>query len=271
MRDLENKNLHMNQIQTEQFKNKLDNLGKFTVNKKEFTSEEIINWLAECVTTFSEIGVSQIIIDDFLKFFSLKREKTKYKKSFYKDGIITIQSFGPFKEKIEKIGPDYSLGSENMINAFVLTNQYEVSNNFYYAKIAFSAAKNILKQTTDGEKLVPHWLQNTFKESEEYSHLNSSLKLIEENYRDKNTSGLITNAITLLDTILNIDSELNKKGRLGGKLNSLIENEKKRKTFGVSTDLVKALNNGRIIRNEGIIHKDVPIKYNIPFIIVGRG
>ena len=47
----------------------------------------------------------------------------------------------------------------------------------------------------------------------------------------------------------------------------MIENEPKRQSFGVSRDLVAGLNSGRILRNEKVIHKEAPLKYELPFLV----
>ena len=73
-------------------------------------------------------------------------------------------------------------------------------------------------------------------------------------------------SLTFLDSILNFNNTL-KKEKSKGKLNCLIDNKDERKKFGVSKDFVEALNNNRVIRNEEVIHKDLPLKYNIPFLV----
>lgn len=60
----------MNKTEIKKIDNKLKKLGEFTKDKKEFTENEIIDWISDCVTIFSEIGVNRVVIDDFLKFYT---------------------------------------------------------------------------------------------------------------------------------------------------------------------------------------------------------
>jgi hypothetical protein len=95
----------------------------------------------------------------------------------------------------------------------------------------------------------------------------SSLELVQHKYENIDSEGLITESITLLNSALDWDAELKEKDKLGAKLSILIQNSTKRESFGVSEDLVKALNSARIIRNEKIVHKNNPLKYELPFLI----
>ena len=229
----------MNKTEIEQLEKEINYLDNFFEKKKIFQENEIIEWVAYCVALFSKTGVNSEIISDFLKFFGCfrtKRDKLPW----------IIYKLGPFSR---------SYGSDS----------YELEGSLYYKKIAFTSARTILKNKQEEEKLVPSWLIKNLSDKK-YSNLISSLELIEKSYQDKNADGLVKNSLTLLDSVLNFDSKLKLK-KPKGKLNCLIDDENEREKFGVSKDFVTALNNNRVIRNEEVIHKDLPLKYNIPFLV----
>lgn len=179
--------------------------------------------------------------------------------------IATIKTIGPFEEKLDiPIGfSDYNY----LYRDVVMHGKYHLQGSFYYAKIAFSCARTILKKLSEEKKIVPEWIIGELSEKKGFEHIVSSLKLIEIAYENKNPEELITNTITILDSFLSLDVDLKLKKKLSGKLNSLQEDKAKLEQYGVSKDIVLALNNFRIIRNEKIVHKDLPIKYSLPFII----
>lgn len=233
----------MNKIEIEQLEKEINYLDNFFEKEKIFHENKIIEWIAHCVALFSKIKVNNEIISNFLKFFGGFRTK-RNETNFGMNSII--YEFGPFSKS-------------------QMTDYYELTGSLYYKKIAFTSARAILKSKQEEEKLVPSWLIKNLSDKK-YSNLISSLELIEKSYQDKNADGLVKNSLTLLDSVLNFDSKLKKK-EPKGKLNCLIDNENERKKFGVSKDFVTALNNNRVIRNEEVIHKDLPLKYNIPFLV----
>ncbi|MDF1498750.1 MAG: hypothetical protein P1P85_05385 [Patescibacteria group bacterium] len=227
----------MNKIEIEQLEKEINHLDNF------FEENKIIEWIAHCVALFSKIKVNNEIISNFLKFFGGFRIR-KNEMNFGINSVI--YEFGPFSKSQKD-------------------NHYELTGSLYYKKIAFTSARVILKSKQEEEKLVPRWLIKELP-IKKYSNLISSLELIEKSYQDKSADGLVKNSLTLLDSILNLDNKLKEK-EPRGKLNCLIDNKNEREKFGVSRDFVTALNNNRVIRNEEVIHKDLPIKYNIPFLV----
>lgn len=255
----------MNKIESNHLRRKLKKLEKFTQEKEEFTENEIIDWISDCVTIFTEIGVNRVVIDDFLNFFSFgSKEILNDKVSIpgREKDIMTVKTLGPFEEKI-----GYSCTSSRTHKASVSCGCYNLQGNFYYGKIAFSCAMGILKKDVDEKKIVPSWLIEELSGRKECSHVVSSLKLIEIAYTNKNPEELTTNAATLLDSFLSFDAELKTKTKLSGKLNSLQEDKAKLAKYGISKDIVLALNNSRVIRNEKIVHKNIPLKYDLPFAV----
>ncbi len=220
-----------------------------------FTESEIIDWISECVNVFYEVGVDSIMIRSFLDHFSSKTEKRKFRQMMGEDVEEIVNTIGPFHEEIEKGIFSYKTG------------RYILSGSFYYSKVAFSSAKNALKNKIEEKRLVPLWLIKQISEIESIKHIASSLELIQAKYESSDAHGLVTESVTLLDNVLNLDPELKTKNALGGKLSTLIDDKTKLARYGVSKDLVIGLNCGRLLRNAKIIHKQKPIKYEFPLLI----
>ena len=200
----------MNNIEIEQYNEKLKELGHFIVSKDEFIEKEIINWIADCVVVFSEIGVNGIIIDDFLKFCGYKTEKIKVTESMliiqnsHHKQYVEVKHLGPFREIVE------DTGSRIPTIPTVRHGCYKLHDSSYYVRVAFAAAQAIFKKKIEEEKIVHNWIINYFSD-DKYSHVLASLELIEKAYQDRNSDGLLSNTITLLDSILNFDNELKEK------------------------------------------------------------
>ncbi|MBI2514936.1 hypothetical protein HYV91_01990 [Candidatus Wolfebacteria bacterium] len=252
----------MNNIQIEQFDKRLRELGKFTQDRDGgYKETEIIDWIADCTNLFYEVGVDSVAIRHFLDYFNFRIEEVKINNDMvifpgHNDRFEKVRVIGPFQEEYNDDGFFRRK-----------TGNYILAGSFYYARVAFSAAKNTLKRKIEEKRLVPFWLVEQTATQDKLKHLTSSLELIENKYEQRDAHGLVTESITLLDSVLNLDEDLKTKDSIGGKLNSLIENESKRQSFGVSRDLVVGLNSGRILRNEKVIHKEAPLKYEIPFLI----
>lgn len=246
----------MNEIQLKQFKERLEILSKFTQDKNQITYKEskIIDWISDCINLFYEIGVDSIIIRNFLDHFRSKTERVEYDYMGSKKEII-VNAIGPFQEEM----------TGGMFHH--KTGNYILSGSFYYAKVAFSSARNVLKNKTLEKRIVPFWLIEQTSLEDSIKHLSPSLELIENKYEDMDAQGLIIESNTLLDSVLNLDSELRTKKDIGTKLSSLRDNDLKRESFGVSRDIIIGLNCGRILRNVKVIHKNTPIKYEFPFLI----
>lgn len=251
----------MNSIQITQYKEKLFALGEFSKKRSGYTEQEIIDWVSECIGVFYEIGVDAVIIRNFLDYFSFGSVEVA-------DDHMMSPMSEPKYHKTKTIGPFY----ETTERAYVFshrsgTGEYGLVGSFYYAKIAFSSAQNILKHGVEEKRIVPVWLIEQLAPLSELNHISASLELIEIKYEESDTLGLIGVVNTLLQSVLDLDTDLAKKDKLGGKLKLLIDNEKIRGKFGVSKDLVDGLNCARLIRNEKVVHKDVPLKYDIPFMV----
>ncbi len=248
----------MNKVQILQFQERLGGLKIFLSEPKpRYTESVIIDWISDCVNLFYEIGVNDVIVENFLNYFQSSTQERENRSMTGETG----------REIVDKIGPFQAEKNRYLMTTIENTGKYILTGSLYYPKIAFSAAQSILKGNLLEKKLVPMWLTDEVEKIEHLRHLYSSFELIEEKYEAKDSNGLIAESVTLLTSVLNLDEDLKKNIKLGGKLHSLIENVKKRENFGVSLDLVNGLNCGRILRNEKVTHKDLSLKYEFPFMV----
>lgn len=256
----------MNKVQIKNFNDKLKKLEDFATEKiiidsnqnDNYSERAIIDWISECVNLFYAIGVDGIVIKHFLDYFSFNITEVETDTT----NQVVFPGFQEKKKQIKNIGP-----FRQNSNYFGVSNTYHLSGSFYYAKIAFSSARNILKNNIDEKRIVPLWLIELLSENDKTKHISSSLELMEEKYNKRNSEGLIIESNTILDNILNLDPLLKKSGNLKKKLDELIKDTKKMESLGINKELLEALNSGRIIRNKKIVHKEIPIRYNLPFII----
>lgn len=246
----------MNNLEVTKFKERLDALSKFLNGRAGFYNErEIVDWIADCTTLFYDIGIDPGIIGSFLNHFRSGTEEIDIKNDFGNTTREFVKAIGPFRE--------YVISSMIEVHH---SNQYELTGSVYYATIAFAVAGNELKNKIDEKRIVPLWLVEEVKKHQALQHVGSSLELIEEKYERMEADGLLGEANTLLGSILSLDPSLAGKSP-GERLRILTDNEGARKRFGASKDLIAGLNSGRIVRNEKIDHKNLPLKYNLPFTI----
>jgi len=231
----------MNQIEIKQLEKELEALEGFLDEDVHF-EDEIIHWVSSCAEFFLRVGLNDIVISAFINFYLLKKEKRN-------TGILSYQ--------VKKMG-NFEVGE--------LSYAYEKIEESYMAKVAFTIARGILKQKEEEERLVPIWIIRQLSNENIYQNIVSSLELIEENYQDKNADGLLKNSITLLENILDLDTELSGE-KLNKKIKELIKNDEKKELFGIGKEIVFALDNSRLVRNIKGVHKTRPMKYDIPFLI----
>jgi hypothetical protein len=256
----------MNKLQIKKFKDTLNKLENFINDKPEFNpgvlvekirkiagikiedkrfeESEIYDWIAECSSLFSEVGVNQAIISNFLKFFEFSTKEED-------DGLV------------KRIGPFVTVGWRS--KTYGLSNIFDFNNT----KIAFQCARVNLGKLIEEDRIVPIWLLNEFLSNDNTKNLYSSLELIENCYQKRDKNGMIINTNNLLDSILNLDEDLKNNGKntISKKLCLLLEDENKLMKLGASKDVIAALNSFRLIRNKKVVHSDSHIKHNIPFLV----
>jgi len=133
-------------------------------------------------------------------------------------------------------------------------------------KVAFYNADFVISSKQNEEKLIPNYLEKIELENK-YPQIFSSLTVIEKSYEKKLSEDLCLHSITLLDSILNLESSLFDLKKISKKINKLQSSPEILKKFGVDKEFISALDNSRIIRNIKVAHKDLPLKFNIPFMV----
>jgi len=237
-------------------KKQLVDLEKFINSGTIFTKDQLYNWLTRCVALFSYIGLNEVIIKLFLDSFKPLSKSSTYSLDdiFDRDPI----SIGPFKKQNEST-PFYEL-PKSYFGDIKIEEMYPI-------KIAFESATYMLEQKADEERLVSKSIVNILSENEKYLHVVSSLNALQKAYENKDSEKLSSSAITLLDSILNLEPTLKAKKEISQKLRFLNTNSLTREKFGISKEVIYALDNSRIIRNYKSIHKSLPLKYDIPFLV----
>ncbi len=235
-----------------ELKKQLISLREF-LDKDTYSAEEIVDWVSGCVAFFSAIGVSDVIVSGFMKSF----EYTEHAAA--NTMIIFSTNIGPFigdlDTKVYRKKEDWTYLSKGNIHSETI-----------YLKIAFKTAESIISNFEEAQRLVPKSLVAFFSEKPEFSQIYSSLVLLEQNFKDRDSISLATNAIALLGSILNLETSL--VGRdLSNQLRQLQSNASTIAKFGVRGEVIFALDNSRILRNHLASHKNVPIEYNVPFAV----
>ncbi|MCK5062151.1 hypothetical protein KAR28_06435 [Candidatus Parcubacteria bacterium] len=239
----------MNRTKIKQMKTALKSLETHLEGQTYITTKDMNIWVSHCVAFFSRIGVNDVIISDFIKYYSpvISKDEKYPGISMYK-----TKKMGNFESTTGGSGD---------------TEAYNKVNESYLSSIAFLTAKNIIQRMEEEERMVPLWIIKELKKERKFLSISSSLNLIEKNYEDRNSDGIIKNAITLLEGILNLDDDVKKIKELSKKLKKLLNDKDKLKKFGISKEFVFALDNSRLVRNIKSVHKTKPMKYDIPFLL----
>lgn len=243
-------------LKIEQLKSRLEKLEACIDGKKVFRDHELLAWIAASVAFLSEVGVNNEIINGFMRTFEFKRLGDLGEKP----------RIGPFVYNYDFDNKDGELGYKLESNSLFFGDN-KPSRDIFYIRVAFTAAKAKLNREQEEERITPRFLIDSLSQDSKYSHVVSSLELIEQAYKDKSPDGLVKNSTTLLDSILDLDGTLKAKEEVSKKLRVLMTDRGIREKFGVERELIFALNNSRLIRNLRSVHKDRPLKYDIPFIV----
>ena len=196
----------MNKIELKQLETQLNDLNAFVIGKKiEHTEDEIIEWVSKCISVFSGLGINEVIVSKFIEYFS---------PDILNESIINGR---------KKMG--------NFEGRLYFSDKYSKVNESYLIDIAFLTAKSILGRLSEEERLVPSWMLRELANNKEYSNIYSSLELIEKNYTDKDSDGIIKNSLSLLENVLDLDDDLKKEGNLGNKIKRLVGDKEKASKF----------------------------------------
>lgn len=248
-------------IKQQELKKELVTLKEELNSRVDWSKEGLIRWVGRCVHTFSDLGVDTMIITSFIQSFE---PKTEVRPGPY----ISVD-----KEKRLVMGPfvtgwtsDSLFGSVGSPFFNLDKDHFIPSQDYYYAHVAFASAEAMLHKQTSAQKLCPEHLKKHFSGSGNTSVL-SALEALDSCSESGDTDGLVKNSITLLDVVLMLDPELSRKKDLSARLNSLLGDKTISQRFGVSAEIVKALNSARIIRNYKSVHKKLPLEYDVPHIV----
>lgn len=238
-------------MRNEELRKQLEELRLFLEPDIKRSANEIVNWVSKCVAFFAAIEMNESIIQGFMRAFETKEMATS-------DGVLISSNLGPFQATHD---PHFS--------PRVFTSIYDkeyAHDEILYIRIAFQTARNIIEKSEDAERLIPKSLVNFFTERTQYSHISSSLELLEQNFENKDSSGMIANSMTLLGSILDLDQTLKGK-ELSLQLKNIRANKELMEKFGLRAEIQSALDNSRILRNNLASHKSLAIEYNIPYAV----
>jgi hypothetical protein len=248
----------MNNLQIKRYKNRLDELEKFIDRTEPFQGQDLLKWISAMITLLVELKVDSNILSGFMKTFEISNDR---------DLVGMYPKIGPFEYEY-----DYGYGGQTKRESGyrIIGNTFNLrkpSGWIYYVRIAFVSARSILDGLQNENKIVPKFLIDLLSQNVKYSHIVSSLELIEQAYDSKTTDSLVKNSITLLDSVLDLDEKLKLAGKLSKKLTILNSDSTIRDKFSVSKEFVFALDNSRLVRNMQSVHKAPLLKYDIPFIV----
>lgn len=233
-------------MRIQHLKKQLQLLNNFRSEDMGHFDFEVIKWISDCVSFFSSIGVKESIISGFMQTF----ENNAPEDISFKDDI------GPFKRS--GFETRYAINSYSVYGRRV--------TKLMYIEIAFKTSENILNNMEESERLISKPLLFIFSDKPQYTHIASSLELMEQNFEKKDSVGLGQNAIALLGSVLNLSDSL-KDCDLSRQLSRLKSDKSLLNEFGVRSELITAFDNSRIIKNHIISHKNIPIEYDIPFAV----
>lgn len=233
-------------------KRQLKELTELISSKESFSKEELFTWLTESVAFFSYLGVNEIIIKTFITSFSPSGNNSSLMRGMFDEP----NHIGPFERDMKSF--KYKLAKD-----FIGRTKIE---DTYPLLMAFRTAEYLIEQKADEERLVSKSLVQAISDNKKLSNIASLLNDLQRGYENKDTDKLYTSSISLLEAVLNLEPTLKLKKNVSSKLRVLLSNEVTRGKFGVHKEFIVALDNSRILRNIKSVHKNIPIKYDSPFI-----
>ena len=230
-------------------KDKLLQLKRFL--EGDHSEEDVIEWISNCVAFFSSIGVAESIIVAFMHTFYDEGPRSS------DPNIIDFTNrIGPF---VNRCGLSFSL-TKDMIGT------RNDRKKIIFIDIAFKTAEDIIDDMEESERLIPKALISFFEQKTQYSHISASLRLMEQNFKNNNSDGLLKDALTLLDSVLDCEPQLCSY-KISIKLRQLQTDSALLNKFGVRKEIITALDNSRLLRNQLSVHKNIPLEYNIPLAV----
>ncbi len=232
-------------LEIQENKKRLHRLKSF-LDRSKFTEGEIVEWVSDCVGLFSTIGVSEIIVQGFLRAFEnhLVTEKTmthKFTLPVDVSGIgdLRVFYFGPF-ERFSG-GSSYSKGLFN-------------DKSFLYLKVALKTSEDILNKIEDSERVIPKSLIDLF-DGTSLENIKTTLEIVQSKYEDKDPRGMISPLITATQNILNLIPEVRSERKISKQILKLYDNPDLQKKYSLNKDVLWGMNTARIVRNEEVEHQ----------------
>ncbi|MDB5260491.1 MAG: hypothetical protein JWN37_722 [Candidatus Nomurabacteria bacterium] len=250
-----------NLLKIEKWRKTHKQLLGFIETDNTLTGDQIRNWIAQCIVYFTDIKMSQNIIDYFLSKLEYRKERGD-KKRFY----MEISGHGiDEEEKYEYdtgIGPfswsTYS-GGYLVTDSNRLTQKQVDRTRMTPILVAFQVAENIINNYEESERIIPKVLLNQFN-TEETQSIYIGLENIQNSYEKRNIKDILASAVTTTELICSLIAEISAIKNIGAKIKRIYETESIYKKYNMNQEVVWALNNSRIIRNYDI-HKPEKINY----------
>lgn len=219
----------------EYWRKKLEELENRVTSVQKISTVELIEWSAECVSTFSILGVNSDIIRGFMNLFEHGHDDIK----------------GP-----QKIIFDYWQNP---------SRQKDRIKGFFYPNVAFTTARLLIESLEETERLVPNSLIKIFENHSSYGHIATSLESMQRAFEQKDPISLLNSSQSILQSVINIEPQLQTLDKQGLKrqLNFLLDSKNINilNKFGVGTELVEIFHNFRYLRNKASQHINVPLPH----------
>ncbi len=231
----------MTQTKIAELQEELKNIKSYFIADGRYSLDGLVKWSAKTAAFFETVGVPQNVIDHFLIIFNINYLKEK------------------------EISP---LERDPRDGAFVYFKKFS-EDRLMPLWIAIEYAEIKIKYMQFEESLVPRWLLSTLSNKKGVEHISSALQALDQAFENRSAKDILNHSNSLLESILNLDSRLTTKD-LGPKLQTLSEDRdgKIRYKFGgLSCDFFRGINASRLIRNERVVHSNIGMNHNIPFIV----
>lgn len=227
------------------------------------SGDDIRGWIAESIVYFTEVGVTQNIVDYFLSRLEYYKEKDG--KKYFIDSDVMVPGLNlKFQQDDEDkyyykvgIGPftfDKNAGGyvvKDVINRLLVDSKQVDRTKMTPILVAFKVAENILDNYEESERIIPKILIDEFNR-EQTQGIYIAMQDIQSSYEKRNAKDILIPLITLTDLICSLIPEIQKlppKTGLGVKITKLYEDKDLRTKYSLDKEVLWALNNARIVRN----------------------
>jgi len=230
-------------IKIEQLKKRQSEIEAFfeKTKTKAVTGPVLRKWIVDSVIHFTEIGVSVNLIDLFIERCEFQEDKrgTKshgiFKPSFLNGGYI-------LRDK----------GKTRDVSPFIIPIQ-----------VALGVSRMLVEKYEEEERIIPKSLIAEF-DTEKHQPIKLALEGIETNYKTRDSRGIMGPLVTATELICKFIPELNNEKNISVCLRKLYGEKGLYEKYRINREVLWALNNARIVRNEEIIHAKPEYEGNVP-------